>query len=224
GLGDQPARMAGMLRAAGIAVRWAPPRFDFDHAKVILLDSRLAIISTANFSRAGFASDRDVVIFDRQGRDIRGVSAIFRADWDRLPASVADANLVVSPDNARQKLGRLIAGARRSIDIYAEEFVDRRFARVLMQAAARHVRVRVLLPPGAAPVRRAGIAVRTLSRPYIHAKVIMVDGRETFVGSENLSPVSLAKNREIGILLRGVNRRLERVFGRDWVRARRALR
>jgi phosphatidylserine/phosphatidylglycerophosphate/cardiolipin synthase-like enzyme len=55
GMGSQPERLADMLRAAGVFVRWTPPRFYLTHAKFLLLDDRMAVVSTANFSRSAFS-------------------------------------------------------------------------------------------------------------------------------------------------------------------------
>ncbi len=62
---------------------------------------------------------------------------------------------------------------------------------------------------------------------YIHAKMILADygtpGARAFVGSENFSPTSLDKNRELGIILKqGADARLlstiVRTFSDDWSR------
>ena len=46
---------------------------------------------------------------------------------------------------------------------------------------------------------RAGVHVRMLASPYVHAKFI-VTATQTFVGSQNFSAVSLADNREVGLI------------------------
>jgi cardiolipin synthase len=221
GLASQPLGVAERLRAAGIRVRWSRPGFVYTHAKTIVVDDRIAVISTANFSRSAFTHNREFLLIDRRPRDVRAISAIFRADWDRLSTRINDDDLLISPDNSRSKLVRLIESARRHLDIYAEEVADGRMERLLAGVRARGVIVRVLLPiastPGARWLVAHGVAVRALASPYIHAKAIIVDGREAFVGSENLSSTSLDHNRELGILVRGADVLvLRRVFSRDW--------
>lgn len=222
GMGQQPERVAQQLRAAGIYLRWSPKGFALMHAKYLVIDDRLAIISTANFSRSAFSTDRDFLIFDPDRGDVHEVSDLFRCDWNRTPAWLDRADLLVAPDNARQKLEALMRGARGSIDVYGEELADSRLEALLISLHARGVRVRVLLPAGAstpavARLRRAGVPVRQPARPYIHAKYVGVDGREAYVGSENLSAASLDRNREVGVLLRGpMQRRIARRFELDW--------
>ena len=52
----------------------------------------------------------------------------------------------------------------------------------------------------------------------MHAKDIIVDHREAFIGSENISTQSLNSNREVGILLadQSAISRLKETFARDW--------
>jgi phosphatidylserine/phosphatidylglycerophosphate/cardiolipin synthase-like enzyme len=50
----------------------------------------------------------------------------------------------------------------------------------------------------------AGVSVHTYAKSaplYIHAKVIISDDTEAFVGSENFSSNSLNKNRELGLIV-----------------------
>jgi len=146
GMWLQPETAARQLRAAGIHVRWGRPGFRYTHAKFLLLDGRLAIIGTANFSRAAFSSNREFLIFERDRRVVRDLQAIFVSDWDSTALSLADDNLVTAPDDARARLSALIAGTRRSIDIYAEEMADPLLEKKLASASKRGVRIRIIVP------------------------------------------------------------------------------
>jgi phosphatidylserine/phosphatidylglycerophosphate/cardiolipin synthase-like enzyme len=223
GMGRQPVTVAEQLRAAGVAVRWANPSFALTHAKVMVLDGRLALISTANFSRSGFSADRDFLIWDRNRRDVHAIDTLVRADWDQRGARIAAPNLVVAPATARHKLQRLVSGARRTIEVYGEEMRDRGLEAALERAGCRGVTVRVLLPSVTMVQYEAlshpCVRLRTLDHPYVHAKVILVDGRRGFLGSENMSAQSLDYNREIGVLVRSqAVITLSKVFARDWRR------
>lgn len=97
--------------------------------------------------------------------------------------------------------------ARRSVEIYAEEVADPALDALLIKLH-RRVRLEILVAssyasPGLTALLRAGVAVRDLRYPYVHAKMFLVDGVVAFVGSENLSPTSLDLNREVGVLVRG---------------------
>ena len=124
GIVDQPQRMMILLRAAGIFVRWRPAGFRYAHSKFIVIDDKLLILSSANFSLAGFTSDRDFVVLDGEQADVRESSNVFRADWDRIGPTLTDSNLLVSPANSRSKLSALVDRAKRTVEIYAEEVMD----------------------------------------------------------------------------------------------------
>jgi cardiolipin synthase A/B len=224
GMGRQPQQQRDMLEASGIATRWTRPGFLLTHAKFMVFDDRIMLISTANFSRSAFSHNREFLVVDHVRRDVRQISNIFRADWDRISPIIDDANLLVSPVNARTKLLQLLKRARHSVDIYSEEFADAPLERVLARAA-RKISIRIILPknasaPAVSYFRRHRVPVRELQKPYIHAKALIVDDRLAYVGSENFSTTSLDGNREVGILLQGdVVSQLAKLFTSDWRRA-----
>jgi cardiolipin synthase A/B len=223
GMGLQPARMAASLQAAGIAVRWTWRRYYYTHAKFFVIDDKMGVVSTANFSAAAFTNNREVLVFDRQRSDVHDLSNVFRSDWDHLPSESYDSQLILSP-GSRPLLTTFLLRARRTIDVYAEEIADPKLDRLFIQLG-RHLRVRVLVAAtyrsaGATQLLKSGVAVRGLGKPYVHAKMFLVDGRDMFVGSENLSPTSLDSNREVGLLLKGREvARAAALFNGDWRRA-----
>ncbi len=225
GMGLQPEAVARQLRAAGIHVRWGRPGFRYTRAKFLLVDGSLAVIGTANFSRAAFSRNREFLMFERDRRVVRDLQAIFVSDWDSTRLSLGDDNVVTAPDDARARLSTLIARAHRSIDIYAEEMADPLLEQKLAAAAKRGVRVRIIVPQSVplaniSSLLRARVAVRLLQQPYAHAKMILVDGTRAFVGSENFSATSLDHDREVGLLIRGPTlSRIAAVFAVDWFRA-----
>jgi cardiolipin synthase A/B len=227
GLESYARRTYDELTAADIPTRWTASTFEFTHAKFMVIDDREAIISTANFSASAFESNREVLAIDKGGAEVRDLSNLFRDDWNRTAFALHDPELIISPINARQDLTRLISHARHTIDIYDEEMEDPALETLLTRMAKAGVRVRVLLPTGAASGSHrppasllAAVQVRELSSPYVHAKVIMIDGGESYIGSENLSSTSLDKNREVGVFLRGPLTLVQTDFNADWSRGK----
>jgi phosphatidylserine/phosphatidylglycerophosphate/cardiolipin synthase-like enzyme len=53
---------------------------------------------------------------------------------------------------------------------------------------------------------------------YIHAKMVLVDGNQAYIGSENASETSLDKNREMGIIIQDsqIIAQLQTTFNNDW--------
>ncbi|HZT95832.1 MAG TPA: phospholipase D-like domain-containing protein [Chloroflexota bacterium] len=226
GITGQPEQMYSQLHAAGIGVQWSPAWFQFAHAKFMVLDDHTLVLSSANFTLAGFAHDRDFVLFDHSPADVREADNIFRADWDRIAPQLTDSNLLVSPSNARSKLDQLIARAKHSLDLYSEEVLDAGIVARLARDARHGVRVRIIattvsaaatriLAAAHARVKSGTASARSL---YVHAKAIVVDNRLAFLGSENISTTSLNDNRELGVVVRDpyVVGRLELTFSSDW--------
>jgi phosphatidylserine/phosphatidylglycerophosphate/cardiolipin synthase-like enzyme len=196
------------LRGAGIAVAWAPAAVTLTHEKCVILDGQEAWIMTMNLDESAAKNNREYLAIDSDFADVREAEAIFEADFAGTPATVS-GKLVVSPVNARAKLVALLQTAKRTIDLEGEELSDSEVVSALTKAAAEGVRIRVVLSdmaPFAAQttavtvLTAAGIPVVTVSRPYIHAKAIVVDGIAAYVGSENFTAASLGYNRELGVL------------------------
>ncbi len=92
-------------------------------------------------------------------------------------------------------------------------FPGRRFRRALTQAAARGVRVVLLLQGRVEYVLLhyasralygalldAGVEIQEYTRSFLHAKVAVVDGQWATVGSSNIDPFSLLLGREANIV------------------------
>jgi cardiolipin synthase len=110
---------------------------------------------------------------------------------------------------------KLIAGAREEILIANSYFFPgRRFRHALAHAAARGVRITLLLQGRVEYVllhyaSRAlygsfledGIEIQEYHRSFLHAKVAVFDGRKACVGSSNIDPFSLLLAREANVFV-----------------------
>ncbi len=228
--GEEVNRLAATALAdAGVSVRWSNPVFRFTHAKVIVADEERAAIMTLNLTQSSFTRNREFAVLVEDPTVVRFLVRLFVADWDRQPTPPVPDPLVVSPENARPALLNLFQTAKASLDVYAPAFEDDEIASALAAAARRGVAVRLVTnPPTQTDPNRGerrqllaqGGAVGFLASPTVHAKVVIVDGRRAFVGSQNFTNTSLDQNREVGIVLDdpGVLRRLQEMFTADWER------
>ena len=181
---------------------------------------------TLNFDGL-YSSTRDYAVVDRRPADVAAVTAVFDADFDRrgIRPSAGTGDLVWSPGASGAVL-QPIRSARRSIDVENEEMRYAPATRVLCAAARHGVRVQVVMTAaldslGAlSQLRRCGAGIRLYHGEgyYIHAKLLLVDGRSALVGSQNLSAGSLDDNRELGIMVNDIRvlRQLEADFSRDY--------
>ena len=198
------------LAAGGVTVRNAPARFEFSHAKYLIVDGERAVIASANFNFGAFDSERNYGVVDDDPDDIADLQAIFDADWNgAADPDLACTRLVVSPINARARILALIASADETLDISVIYMSDSTVRTAVIQAKQRGAAVRVILADPqdfaenqttAATFANQEIETRFATSFDLHAKLIVADGI-AFVGSENLSPTSLGSNREVGVLV-----------------------
>ncbi|HTI14279.1 MAG TPA: phospholipase D-like domain-containing protein [Dictyobacter sp.] len=228
-----PTETLDKLKAAGIKAAYTNPTFALTHEKGMVIDSKTTYIMTANLTlsalgASSYTKNREYGIIDTNPQDVKAVSDIFTADWNRQDASLNDTNLVVSPINSRNAFASLINRAHKSLAVEAEEIQDSAIEQDLVNAAKRGVQVQVILPsPGSSDdsnskgihtIESGHVQVKEDKQLYMHAKIIIVDGQKAFVGSENISTASLNRNRELGIIIsdQTVLTTLQQTFQQDW--------
>ncbi len=132
-----------------------------------------------------------------------------------------------------------IAAASDELLIVTPYFIPGpRMIRALMRAARRGVRVRLLLParsdmPFVRLLARAyydvllreGIEIRELEEEILHAKAMLIDGKQAVIGSANLDQRSFHRNFEIAVLIRddALAGSIRAIYGEDFRRARTVL-
>jgi cardiolipin synthase len=237
GGGTSPSKTLDTLAASGIKTQFTNPSFALTHAKSMIIDGSTVYIMTSNFSRSALGGssgssgyrNREYGIIDTIQQDVLATEEIFMADWNHTNAQFNDPNLVVSPINSRNDFTTLINSARSSLLIEAEEMNDSDIEQALTNAAQRGVQVEVILPAassssgdsnsqGIATIKQSGVQVREDPQLYMHAKIIVVDNKVAFVGSENISAQSLDQNREMGIIVSdpSVLHKIQTTFQDDW--------
>lgn len=196
------------LKAAGAQVTWSDPRYVYTHAKVLIADEAVALVSTGNLDHY-MQRGRNFAAVDRDPADVRVLVKLFDADFQHQEPVIGCTRLVLAPVNAKERHLELIAGATRTLEIESMQFSDREIRDAVDARHRAGVAARVLL---ASPswidanawagdwLKARGIPARWRSSPAVHVKAIVVDGAAAFVGSENLSFNSLTRNREVGLV------------------------
>jgi len=219
----------------GSCVHWksAPARFErryvFDHAKYVVADAGTAHASaelgTANFTWSAFHRNREYLWTTHRHAVTHSLATIFEADWHRKRAGNGPRqHLVVSPGAAPAVL-RLV-NQSGPVEIEAEELGSAH--RVMHALEHKGRQVELILPKRlthyerkrARALKQAGVQIRLISSPYMHAKMIVGEHR-AFIGSQNFSHSSLYKNREVGVVLgaKADLARLHKQFEADWRKA-----
>jgi phosphatidylserine/phosphatidylglycerophosphate/cardiolipin synthase-like enzyme len=132
----------------------------------------------------------------------------------------------------------MVGGARHTLDIAEFYLADQRgealepVVDAVLAAARRGVQVRVLSDAGmavtypetlarlraAANIQVRAFNWRRLTGGILHAKYFVVDGRESYIGSQNFDWRSLRHIQETGLRIRSLRfaEALERIFEADW--------
>jgi phosphatidylserine/phosphatidylglycerophosphate/cardiolipin synthase-like enzyme len=199
------------------------PPFRLIHQKTLLLDDNKAIVMTFNFTRSTFKNERNFARVIDDPKKVKEITAIFSADWNQVPIHSSAADLIVSPDNSREKLLSLISSAKTSIRIYAQNITDYEIVGELAKAARQGIVVQLLTSSKMSEkqenyLTRAGVAILYSKKLIIHAKIMSFDDQLAMIGSINLTRSSLEDNRELSVLTRDrtVIKQLNATFDNDW--------
>lgn len=217
------------IRSSGIHFKWTNPAFSLTHQKTIIIDKYKAFILDQNLTASSFSKNREYDILDLNPNDVLEIRNIFISDWERKSFISTSTHLIISPINSRSSITALINGSYKTIDIEAEEIEDNQIISILKEKA-KTTNIRIILPSFsqissnkdvALRLKESGISVKTLSSPYIHAKLMLIDDSKAYTGSVNLSAQSMDENRELGIILSEPNamKTLISTFNDDWNKA-----
>lgn len=208
---DEPGNfnVTPILTNAHVNWKWAPSLYTFSHAKYLIADKSQAVIMSMNWNVDAMRSERNYGVVDRDIEDIADLQGIFNQDWAMANgdppqlANLACTRLIVSPNNSKMRLLEHIASATENLDIEVMYISETTIRDAILAAKNRGVAVRVIVneanDDSIVMLKNAGIPVKTPKTFYLHAKLIIADD-VAFVGSENMSYTSFAKNREVGAL------------------------
>lgn len=221
------------LEAAGVAVRWANPKFYVTHEKSIVVDGRAALIATFNLCEKYFTVTRDYGVVTQDPARVAQVVEGFDADWEQRDwAPDADAGLLWSNANSRGQMCAFLDAAHSSLDVQHPKFVDATVLDRLLEASERGVHIRVLCGgrhgisdwdvldtfSSLRMLRRFGVKIHKQKNHRLHAKLLLADGHHALVGSMNIDRSAFDLRRELGATFTDheVVRRLRDVFETDW--------
>ena len=215
-----------LLSGSCVQVQWANPAFPLTHEKTIILDERLVFILDQNLTKSAFVKNREYNVFDSNPQDVFEAEKVFTADWNRTQYQPGTSHLLIGPVNARSGIFSLLTSAQHTIQIESEVIGDPSVVHFL-EEKAKTVTIEIIVPSFsqvransqiAKQFLQHGIMVKTIKNPYMHAKLLLIDGREAYIGSINLTTQSMDENREVGILIEqpDVIAQLQTSFLSDW--------
>lgn len=188
------------------------------HGKMLIIDRSLLLLLAFNFTHLDIDQSRSFGLITRDRELVREAVRLFEADSLRQPYSEGSERFLVSPVNARERLEKFIAGAHKQLLIYDVDIADRKMLAQLRQRVAAGVDVRIV---GSASGRGPALAVRPLADLRLHARAMVRDRRDVFLGSQSLRPLELDARREIGAIVHSpkLAAAVARQFEADWKHA-----
>jgi hypothetical protein len=200
---------------AGVTVSRTADELVRYHGKMMVTDRKTLHVYGFNYTGLDVRSRSfGLVTGDRQA--VQEALHLFEADALRQPYEPASDALVISPQNARERLAEFISGAKKRLMIWDPKISDPQMARLIHERAKNGVDVRVI-----GRFTRRGCDVTGQKIPQrLHVRAMVRDSDAAFVGSQSLRALELDGRREIGLMVRDAKiiRRLAEEFESDWVR------
>lgn len=187
------------------------------HDKFILIDRRVLYVLSFNFTHLDIDHSRGFGIVTTRPNWVREALRLFLADCTRSKYTSHTETFVVSPVNSRKSLETFMKRAKTQLLIYDPKISDKAMLRVLQARAKAGVEIRII----GSVARDAGLDVQRLAGIRLHARTIIRDRRQAFVGSQSLRADELDERRELGLIIQDVKvvKTLVATFEGDWAGA-----
>ena len=200
--------------AAGITVSRTADDLVRYHGKLMIVDDKVLHVYGFNFIGLDILKSRSFGVITKNRKLVNEATKLFMADFDRLTYTPGYERLVVSPENARERLGRFISGARRQLLIYDPQVSDDAMLRLITERIKAGVDVRILGRVEA----KWNVKSEKFPGKRLHVRAIIRDGKRAFVGSQSLRRLELDKRREVGVIVTDVSvvRQMQEIFEKDW--------
>src|SRR3954451_11755833 len=112
--GDKVLRKLEMqLLEGGVTVSRTADDLVRYHGKMMIIDNRVLHVHGFNFTGLDILKSRSFGVISHNEKLVNEATKLFFADFDRLTYVPGYERLIVSPENARERLSRFIAGARK---------------------------------------------------------------------------------------------------------------
>ncbi len=193
-----------VARTAGDLVRY--------HGKMMIIDNKELHVMAHNFTHIDIEHSRSFSLITRNRELVQEADVLFESDCKRQKYEGRSKKFIVSPANARKHLSAFLKGAKKSLIIYDPKVSDPEMVEILEERLAAGVKVRVL-----GKTVRCSIPTRDL-QIRLHARTIIRDGTDVFMGSQSLKKLELDSRREIGVIFRDgkIAKKITAIFADDW--------
>lgn len=204
------------LLQAGVTVARTSDDLVRYHDKFMIVDENELYVLAFNFTYLDIEHSRSFGLVTDDRPYVQEAMNLFEADTLRRRYVPALDDFVVSPENARKQLAAFLGGATQQLLIYDPKVSDRAMIRLLEERARHGVEVKII-------GRLTRLCERmTVRRPavHLHARTIVRDRSQVFIGSQSLCEAELDARREVGIIThdQAVVGGVIKTFEEDWMK------
>jgi phosphatidylserine/phosphatidylglycerophosphate/cardiolipin synthase-like enzyme len=205
------------LLSAGVTVSRTDDDLLRYHNKMLLVDGETLYTLGFNFTRLDVEKSRSFGVATKNKQIVAEALKLIEADSARQPYTANCDSFLVSPENARTGLSRLIKSAKRELLIYDMKISDRQMIKLLQDRVKAGVDVRII---GKVGKKGEGLRVEKMPGMRLHVRAMLRDGQEMFLGSMSLRAVELDKRREVGVVVkeRAAAKHFREIFEQDWAK------
>jgi cardiolipin synthase len=188
------------------------------HGKLLIVDGRRAFVLGFNYTKQDIEKSRSFGLVTRNPKIVRDIVKVIDADHNRTDLTIASSRVVVSPENARERLASFISGARRELLIYDTGLTDDRMIALLKARGEAGVKIKVLGRVEEKWAAELPWRLRKFSTTKLHVRCMIRDRKTAFVGSQSLRKLELDHRREVGLITKDIRtvRRMAAIFEDDW--------
>jgi cardiolipin synthase len=192
------------------------------HGKLLIVDGSRAFVLGFNYTRQDIEKSRSLGLVTRNPKIVRDIMKVIDADHNRTTPAIVSSRVVVSPENARERLAAFISGAKKELLIYDTGLTDDRMIALLKTRAEAGVKIKVLGKVEKKWQPELAWRVRPFTKMKLHVRCLIRDRKTAFVGSQSLRALELDERREVGLITKDLRavRRMAAVFEDDWKKNR----
>lgn len=181
------------------------------HAKLLIIDDRLLVFGTGNFSQSGLVGDSNIFMTTDDKGIVRAFTEVYSAIVCGRSYSETFSNLEIHltpSSDAKMRIIKRLTNARNEILFLSYAFTDTEILSILKLKSAQGIKVKGVVDSWnkkSSPVFKwmtTGMQVRVNHNKWrVHDKIIIIDREIAIFGSANLTLSAWERNREIVVII-----------------------
>lgn len=180
----------------------------FTHSKFYIIDD-FFLVSTGNMSHSTFMVNKEFFVKSSNISDLKLLEQLFSDDFNYKKSIICSYNLISSPDCSREMIENLLKSAKSTIYIYNQEVSDDEILSILKEKKKEWLDIKLIIWDKnkvkknnqiSQDLKKFGIEVISPKKPYVHAKLVLIDWSYIYVWSVNFTTNSFDNNREVWVI------------------------